>query len=102
MPLPDFTPDERYLINAVKSPGAAGSWNSYMWGYVIGGAIMAGFAAYHESIPMLLTAFAVVCGFRIYEERCQARWLPLWRSIIEKYEAAALDEQDSADSDTSS
>ncbi|MDB2686917.1 hypothetical protein N9Y42_06865 [Mariniblastus sp.] len=39
---------------------------------------------------MLLSTFAVVIGFRIYEELFQAKWLPLWRSIIAKYEAAAL------------
>jgi hypothetical protein len=39
---------------------------------------------------MLLSAFAVVCGFRIYEERYQAKWTPRWRAIIDKYEAAAL------------
>lgn len=90
MPLPDFTDDEQYLINYVKSPSAAQRSYSYMWGYVIGGALLAGFAAYYQSIPMMLAAFVVVCGFRIYEERLTSKWTPLWKSIIEKYESAAV------------
>lgn len=60
-----------------------------MWSYIIGGAVIAGFAAYYENVVMVLTAFVIVCGFRIYEERFQSKWLPIWRSIIDKYEAAA-------------
>lgn len=89
MPLPDFTDDERYLIDCVKSPNASGGSSSYMWGYLIGGSVIAGFAAYHDNIPMMLVAFVMVCGFRIYEERFQNKWTPLWRSIISKYESAA-------------
>ena len=89
MPLPDFTDDEQFLINCVKSPSATQQSNSYMWGYVIGGVLVAGFAAYYQSVPMMLAAFAVVCGFRIYEDRFQSKWTPLWKSIIEKYESAA-------------
>ncbi len=52
------------------------------------GALIAGFAAYCENVLMMLAAFVIVCGFRLYEERFQSRWLPLWQSIIEKYENA--------------
>ncbi|TWT72648.1 hypothetical protein [Crateriforma conspicua] len=89
MPLPDFNADEQYLINCIKSPNASANSGSYMWGYIIGGALVAGFAAYYENILMMLGAFVIVCGFRIYEERFQSRWMPHWRSIIEKYESAA-------------
>lgn len=89
MPLPDFTKDEQYLINYVKSTSAAGGSGAYMWTYVISGALIAGFAAYYGSIPMMVAAFVVVCGFRVYEERFQSRCMPMWRSIIAKYEAAA-------------
>ena len=40
MTLPEFTDDEKYLIESVKS-NIAGATNSYMWGYMIGGAIIA-------------------------------------------------------------
>lgn len=90
MSLPDFTDDERYLINFVKSPKAGGS--SYMLGYVVGAVIIAGFAAHYGSIPMMLAAFVVVCGFRVYEECYQVKWMPLWRSIVDKYEAACVSE----------
>lgn len=88
MLLPVFTDDEQFLINCVKSPSATQQSNFYMWGYVIGGVLVAGFAAYYQSVPMMLAAFAVVSGFRIYEDRFQSKWTPLWKSIIEKYESA--------------
>jgi len=89
MPLPDFSNDEQYLINYIKAPNASANSGSYMWGYVIGGILIAGFAAFHDSVAMMLAAFVVVCGFRVYAERFQARWMPVWRSIIQKYESAA-------------
>ena len=95
MPLPDFTDDERYLINFAKSTAATNQTNSYMWGYVIAGSVLAGFGAYQSSIPMILIAFVIVIGFRIYEELFQFKWIPLWRSIITKYEAAALGDGES-------
>lgn len=101
MPLPEFTDDERYLINCAKSTAANAQTNSYMWGYVIAASILAGIGAYQSSIPLLVSAFAVVIGFRIYEEFYQNKWLPLWRSIIAKYEAAALGQAvDSGDAES--
>ena len=101
MPLPDFTDDERYLINCAKSTAATSHTNSHMWGYVVASSFLAGFGAYHSNIPMLLSAVAVVIGFRIYEELFQSKWLPLWRSIIAKYEAAALgDTVDNGETDS--
>ena len=90
MPLPDFTDDERYLVTSVKSPTARAGFNSYMWGYLLGGSLVAGFAVLQESIMMMFAAFTLVCVFRVYEEHLQSKWAPLWRTILEKYEAAAL------------
>jgi len=89
MPLPNFSPEEQYLINIVKSSEISAS-NPYMWGYVIAGLLMCGFAAYHNSIPLLVCAFLVICGFRLYEEWYQRRWMPIWRSIIDKFEHCAM------------
>ncbi len=89
MLLPEFTNDEQYLINFIKSQNAVGGSSLYMWSYVLGGITIAGFAAYFGSIPMMGAAFVVVCGFRIYEDWYQLKWMPAWRSIIAKYEAAA-------------
>jgi hypothetical protein len=89
MPLPHFTNDEQYLINCVKSPTASTSASAYMWGYIVTGALIAGFSAWKEDTLLMLCAFVIVCGFRVYEERFQAKWVPLWKSIIEKYEYAS-------------
>jgi len=89
MPLPDFTADEQVLISSVRSSRNVTS-NSYMWGYMVTGMLMGWFAAHYDSIPMMGCAFVVVCGFRLYEEWQQVRWLPVWRSILNKYEAAVV------------
>ena len=93
--LPDFTDDERYLIGSVKSEKA---WtNSYMWTYLFCSLVVAGIAAYFENTPLMLAAFLVLCGFRIYEEKQQFKWLPQWRSIIRKFENAIQSKEPSPD-----
>lgn len=89
MPQPDFDPTEKYLIDYVKrSELERGSGNPYMWSYVILSAIIVGFAAWRQDIPMMLCGVAGVYGCRIYEDRYTKRYMPAWLSIIRKYEAA--------------
>jgi hypothetical protein len=90
MPRPEFTNDEQYLLSFVQTTHSVHQNNPFMWSYLLSGLLLAGFAAYNESTLMLLSAFLVVCGFRVYEEQSQARWIPIWRSIIEKYENATV------------
>jgi hypothetical protein len=86
MARPQFTAEEEYLINAVLSD--KGAPDPLMWSYIVSGLGLAGFAAYHESIPMLLSAFVVVCGFRLFEARAHRGLTVQWRSLLEKYETA--------------
>jgi hypothetical protein len=86
MPFPDFTNDEKNLISAVKS--SKNSINHTMWAYITSGLIMFAFAIYYDSIPLMSCAFLFVGGCRLYEEWHQRKWLPIWHSIIDKYEAA--------------
>jgi hypothetical protein len=88
MPLPEFTDQERLLIQNVKSPTMAAGSTSYMWSYILVGTVLAVVAAYVRSIPLMGVAFVLVCGFRIHEERHQKSWMPVLRSIVNKYEAA--------------
>lgn len=88
MPLPEFTDDEQYLINFVKSPAASSENNTFMWGYLIGGFALTFFGTIRNEVTLILVAFVLVCGFRIYEEFIQAKWTKIWSSIIGKYEAA--------------
>lgn len=94
MPMPDFSDDENYLINCAKSPDVSKSSSSYTWGYLIASAGLAGVAIYENNFWLLFSAFVMVCGFRIYEERFQAKWLPHWKSIINKFEEACTSEPD--------
>jgi hypothetical protein len=87
MAMPQFTDEELYLINFIRAEKAQQS-NSYMMAYLVSGLVLAGFGAYTGSIAMMMSAFLVVCGFRVYEERSEAKWVPVWRSIILKYEDA--------------
>ena len=92
MPVPNFTADEKYVINFVKS-SAAGFVNGYMLGYIAGGLLLCGFAIYYDSIPLMVSAFLVVCGFRLYEEWYQCKFTPVWRSVLQKYETALMEGQ---------
>ncbi len=88
MPMPEFTPQEQYLIYSVKSRSSTGWMALSAWGYLMAGGILFGAAAYGQSIAMMAIVFVLVCGFRIFEEISQSKWLPVWRSVVEKYEAA--------------
>lgn len=94
MPLPEFTAEEQYLVMHVKSTKSGALSSFYALGYMCPCVLIAGFAAYHESILMMSAAFLVLIGFRVYEERSQAKWIPVWRSIIAKYEAASMQSDD--------
>jgi hypothetical protein len=93
MPLPNFTADEKYLINYMKSRAVRYA-SGYMFGYVAGGLLLCGFAVYYDSIALMVSAFLVVCGFRLYEEWYQHKYMPVWRSVLQKYESAVVEGQD--------
>jgi hypothetical protein len=87
--MPEFTDEEQYLISAVRAE-QQGS-NTYMWTYVCCALLLAGTSAFYGNPWGVLSAVVVVCGFRLYEEYYQARWTPVWKSVIRKYEQAILD-----------
>ncbi len=91
MPRPDFTNEERYLIESIKSRDSASVLNSNAWSYVICSALIAGSAAYYGDIAMMTIAFVIICGYRFYEWKQQQKWDPIWRSIIEKFESATIE-----------
>ena len=84
--MPNFTNEEQYLIDSAKVD--KGGLNTFMWGYMASGLLLAGFAGFYGNTLMMASAFVVICGFRIYEERHQSRWSPVFLAIINKYEAA--------------
>ena len=92
MPLPEFTPEEQFFINYMKSQKYADS--SYTWGYVLGVIAVFAFGVYYD--VFLITAGAFIGIILIYELSGQAKWAPLWHSIINKYESAPT-ETDRAD-----
>jgi hypothetical protein len=86
MPAPAFTREEEYLISLLR--GDIQESSAFMWSYLLPGLALAGFAAVYDSVWMVLSAFVVVCGFRVYEESFAKKWKPTYRSIILKYEEA--------------
>lgn len=102
MPQPEFTHDEQYLISSLTSPKATQSPSTYMWSYLVPCAVLAGVSAYNKNLSLVLIAFAVLCGFRIHEENYQNRWLPLWKSIITKYQNACSETAEDTTSQSTS
>ena len=88
MAYPDFTLDEKYLISYVKTTEASRSTNSYTWGYMVSSSILFGLGVYHTTVALMVIAFVLVIGFRFYEEWNGNKWTPIWKGIVEKYEAA--------------
>ena len=88
MARPEFTVEEQYLINYMRSGRGDSPWNPYTLGYSLSATILAGFGIYTDSLAMLVWALLLVCGFRVYEDIHQSRGQRTWRSILDKYEAA--------------
>lgn len=90
MEYPDFTTAERHLIDLVKLSPQPGE-SMRMWTYILSGLVISGLAAYFQNTVMMYAALIVVCAFRIQEDREYSRWMPIWKSVIEKYEAGFRD-----------
>lgn len=95
MTRPVFTYDETYLINAVRSTMSSAVSNYPMLAYLLSSLAIAIMAAHYGSIPGMFVAFIVLCGMRIYEEHVTAKWTAIWRSILDKYEAALQENETS-------
>lgn len=89
MPLPDFTDEEQYLINAVKLSQSNRRPDSFMWAYLLSSAGLGFAGTYYNNPGLAFTAVVAICCFRIYEEFHQSKWGPYWYSIITKFEEAA-------------
>ena len=98
MPLPNFTPDEKYLIAYIKSREAT-RMNSFMVVYVLSGMAWFLLGVQYDSTPMLFAGFGTFVVGRIYEENYWWRFIPAWKSLIVKFEAAC-EAESSNDSNT--
>jgi hypothetical protein len=86
MPIPTFTPDEKCLIDAIR--GDRTQSFSDVLVYSLAGMALAAFGVFYDSVWMMLSAFVILCGYRVWEEWRQARWRPILRSIVLKYDQA--------------
>jgi hypothetical protein len=86
--MPEFTAEERFLVSAMRGDGDGLDASHYTWTCLITSSVIAAFAAFYGNVWMMFSAFIVLVGTRVYEERWQARYRPSLRSIILKYEAA--------------
>jgi hypothetical protein len=93
MPLPEFTREERFVLDSLKYSDMTSNYNVFMWSYLTGGTLLAAFAAYYGSIPMMASAFATLTILRIYEERWNSKWSHIWKSVIAKYDTALADSE---------
>src|SRR5688500_4878711 len=85
-----FNADEQYLINYIQSQSAS-RWNPFMLGYLLPAIVLCLFGAYNSNFALIVCAFVMMCGFRLYEEHHQRKWAAILKSIVEKYEAALRD-----------
>jgi hypothetical protein len=87
--LPEFTPEEQYLIAYYKS-GYEESISDWLGGeaaYLLAVAIMLAMAFYVDSIVLAASASVVYAMLKLRESIHGPRWKRLMRSILQKYEA---------------
>jgi hypothetical protein len=88
MPYPEFTPEEKYIVEMYKLPTTFYKAESYMWGYLIGGCVVFGVGMLHQDAFVMAIGLALVVGFRIYDSMRQRHWSPVFHSVIAKFDAA--------------
>lgn len=91
MSKPEFTAEEQYVISFVQQD-KTGTWHPYVVSQFVLGVALAAMAVYVNSLYLAVCGICILVGYRIYEDRYQSRWTPVWRSIIEKYETALEDQ----------
>jgi hypothetical protein len=91
MSLPQFTPEEQFVVSILKSTLPVSRFNALMWGYLVSGSILGGVAMYYSNIHVMAISLILIVGFRLYEEWYQSRWQPVYRSVVMKYESALID-----------
>ena len=87
MPRPEFTSEEQYLISYLQQPRAS-SWHPNTVGQLVVGLMIGGIAIYNANLAIAICGIVFLLGYRIYEELYQQRYNVIWRSIVDKYEAA--------------
>ncbi|HYW81457.1 MAG TPA: hypothetical protein VE890_17865 [Thermoguttaceae bacterium] len=86
MSKPDFTPEEQYLISSAKT--AAGAGLLFDLAYLLPSVLLAGFGVYTDEIGVVVVAFAVLVGFKVFERSHARKWDPVWKRIFQKYDEA--------------
>jgi hypothetical protein len=83
MARPQLTPHEALLLNAIKTQDRS-TLKIAMWSYLISAGAIAAWGVAINEMVIVFIAFFIVVAFRILEERTQDRWVPHWRSLLEK------------------
>jgi hypothetical protein len=83
MARPLLTPHEAFLLNAIRTQDRS-TLKIAMWSYLISAGAIAAWGVAINEMVIVFIAFFIVVAFRILEERSQDRWIPDWRSLIEK------------------
>lgn len=96
MKSPQFTTEENYAISYTRSRESSTA-NYYLVGYALSTSLIFGYGAYHSYIPVMVIAFSVFVSFRLYEEYHGLRWHSVWRSILDKYDAALAKRSDQSE-----
>jgi hypothetical protein len=90
MARPQFTPEEAALIAQLRAPADSGI--AFASGYLVPSGLLVAFGFARDEPAAFAAAFAVIATFTIWSLRYQQRGAATLRSILQKYEAAAADD----------
>lgn len=91
---PDFTKEERYLIDHAKR--GMKSATVMLWFYIIYGASVGIYAFESRSGTAITAAIIGMLASRVAEHMKNRRWFPVWVSVIRKFDAALSAQENSA------
>ncbi len=89
---PEFTEEETFLLNFAKANSTGRQSAIYVWSYLIIALAIVYWGITSANTPITIAGVVVLVVARLQELGQDRRWTNIWRSIIDKYEAALAEE----------
>lgn len=91
---PEFSDEEELLIQYIRSTSSTGKSTFYVATYLLLGCALVAYGLWNQLLVCVIAGWIVFVFARLQELGQEKKWSVVWRSVIEKYEAALAQDAD--------